>query len=241
MARFDINATTEGFGRDVQAAFGDELVSVILYGSAVTDEFVPNRSDLNFLIVLTPEGIHRIEKIHPVYAKWRKRRVAPPHCMTKPYIADSLDSFPVEFLNMKAAYRVVLGEDALGGLVIDKKDLRLACEREVKGKLILLRQGLVRTRGRKREIEWLVRESLPAIVSIFRALLTLKGKDVPATKRETVAAVCQAFGLDENLFTSLLSLRDRENRKNGMKPETLIASYIIEMDKLSEIVDRMIV
>jgi hypothetical protein len=239
MARFDIDAITEGFSRDVQTAFGDGLVSVILYGSAVTGEFVPNRSDLNFLIVLTPEGIHGLDKIHPVYAKWRKRRVAPPHCMTRQYIADSLDSFPVEFLNMKTAYRVVSGEDALADLSIDKKDLRLACEREVKGKLILLRRGFIQTLGKKREIEWLIRESLPAIISIFRGLLTLKKIDVPPAKRETVSAVCKAFGLDQTLFNSLLSLGERKDVKNGMEPESRIASYILEMEKLSEIVDHL--
>ena len=40
----------------------------------------------------------------------------------------------MEFLNFKLVHHTLYGEDLLAGLEIDKKDLRLQCERELKGK-----------------------------------------------------------------------------------------------------------
>jgi len=38
--------------------FGNDLISVILYGSAVTNEYIPKKSDLNFLIVLSEGNLN---------------------------------------------------------------------------------------------------------------------------------------------------------------------------------------
>ena len=41
--------------------FGDDLVSIILYGSAASGDYVPGKSDINFMIVLSDAGIDRID------------------------------------------------------------------------------------------------------------------------------------------------------------------------------------
>ena len=51
----------EEITEDYQQAFGNDLVSIILYGSGASGEYVPKRSDLNFLIVLSEEGIDALE------------------------------------------------------------------------------------------------------------------------------------------------------------------------------------
>jgi hypothetical protein len=38
---------------DFQKIFGEDLVSIILYGSGAGGDYVPGKSDLNFLITLT--------------------------------------------------------------------------------------------------------------------------------------------------------------------------------------------
>ena len=41
------------FVADVEACWGDDLVAVVLYGSAARADYVPGRSDLNFLVLVT--------------------------------------------------------------------------------------------------------------------------------------------------------------------------------------------
>jgi len=49
---------------DYRRVFGQDIVSVILYGSALTADYVPGKSDLNLMIVLSEEGIHRLHLAH---------------------------------------------------------------------------------------------------------------------------------------------------------------------------------
>ncbi|HIJ58771.1 MAG TPA: hypothetical protein HPP41_03810, partial [Deltaproteobacteria bacterium] len=41
--------------------FGDDLVSIILYGSATGQDFQPGKSDINFMIVLSEDGIEHLD------------------------------------------------------------------------------------------------------------------------------------------------------------------------------------
>ena len=68
---------------------------------------------------------------------------------------------------MKQYHQVVFGEDVLSSIEIQPEHLRLQCERELRGKLIHLRQEYLNTGGKSRRIKNLLRFSLPAFVSIF--------------------------------------------------------------------------
>ena len=67
--------------------------------------------------------------------------------MTPEYIRTSLDVFPVEFLNFKLIHATVFGEDIFESLEINRMDLRRQCERELKVKLVSLRQGYISSLG----------------------------------------------------------------------------------------------
>ncbi len=227
----------EAFVADYRAAFGDQLVAIILYGSGARGEYVRKRSDINFLIVLTEDGMRELAKALPLVGKWRRRNVSTPLFMTPEYITTSLDSFPMEFLALQRHHRVVYGEDPLAALAIDQQLLRLQCERELKGKLLHLREGYLATEGRARPLTALIRRSLMTFVPLFEALLVLKGVEVPTGKKEVVAKTAETFGLDSGLFTELLRVWDGEKQK-AQALKGLTQQYIWEVRKLALIVDK---
>ena len=229
------------FEKDIRGLFGKETVSVIVYGSAATGEYVPKKSDINFLVVLTQEGLTHIQRVQKMVARWQRLRISLPLFLTREYIQASLDSFPIEFLNMKTAYHVVWGDDVLADIAFRQEDLRLQCEREMKGKLLQLRQGFVMTRGRVGALRRLIVDSIVAFVSIFRALLYLKGAEVPGTKQEVLLTMCREFKLDESLFSVLLSVKKYEARLTKFQLESNVQRYIAEVEKLSQAVDYMVV
>lgn len=202
---------------DYRRVFRQDIVSVILYGSAMTADYVPGKSDLNLMIVLTEEGIHRLHLAHDLVARWRKKRVGTPLFVTKIYIDSSLDTFPIEFLNIKHNYLVLQGEDVLAGLSFKEEFVRMQCERELKGKLLLLRQRYVETGGKGRILRDLIAASIPTFTFVFKGLLYILGEEVPVTRSEAVSLVARRFRLDEGLFRDLqrvgagtLKLSDRE-------------------------------
>ncbi len=87
----------------------------------------------------------------------------------------------MEFLNFREGHVRVFGKDVLGELAFDKRSIRLQCERELKGKLLLLREAYLDSEGRKRGLGQVASASLTAFLSLFRALLFLRDKRFPAT------------------------------------------------------------
>jgi predicted nucleotidyltransferase len=227
------------FAEDVKDIFGAELVAVILYGSAASGAWQAKKSDINFLIVLTEVGMAGLNAGFPLVEKWRKRTRTLPLFMTKQYIAASLDSFPVEFLHMKRHYKVIHGEDVLASLAIPHANLRLQCEEQIKGKLLHLRQEYLATLGKRYRLRELIAITLPAFAVLFKALLVLKGEEIPPEQGAVIVRTAEHFGLDVDLFQRLLQAGDRKAKFTHVELHRLAASYISEISKLSLIIDQM--
>jgi len=223
----------EEFTNDWQSMYGQDLISIILFGSGAAGTYAPKKSDINFLIVLTETGISRMAKGFDLVEKWKKRNVALPLVITMTYLQNSLDSFPVEFDNMKRQYRVVHGQDVLADIRIERQNLRLQAEAQIKGKLLHLRGSFLGTRGRRREIEKLISISLPTFANVFSVLLRLKGDDAARSRDQIILRTAEVFDLDQGLFTQLVEVA---NGKMKLSPEELIKiseEYIMEIQKLA--------
>jgi len=222
---------------DLKTAYGDGLQSIILYGSGARGDYVPGKSDINFLVVLDEKAVDDLERAHPLIHKWKKRAVAVPLIMTKAFIGSSIDVYPVEFLNMKRHYQVVQGEDVLRDLEFDRKALRLQCERELKGKLMLLRTGFLETAGKADDLRRLMAVSITAFLSVFGALLLVRGREIPKERRDIVPDVAQAYGLDASPFLRCIDLREGKKDLSLGDLKTIFQSYMAEIEKLIKAVD----
>jgi len=224
---------------DFKNTYGDELISIILYGSAARGEYVYRKSDINFLIVLSESGIQRLRSALAVIPKWQKRRVATPLILTESYIQSALDSFPIEFLTMKQHYQVIYGSDVLAGIEIQTEHLRLQCERELRGKLLYLREGYLNTQGKAQKIKQLIRSSLPAFASLFSALLHLKNIEAPPLQHQIFARTAEVFSLEETLFKKILTFKEDKIKLNTTQLNQLMENYIEQIRKLTQLVDQL--
>ncbi len=224
---------------DFKNVFGSDLISIILYGSGASGHYVPGKSDLNFLIVLSEGGIDNLDRAFSAVARWRKRKVAIPLFMTKAEILSSRDSYPIEFLSMKKHYVLVSGEDVLGGLSFEPSLLRLQSEREFKGKLVHLRRGFLEAEGRARQMRELIKASFTAFISIFRALLYLKGIDIPQARRDIINAVAREYSVDPVIFLKCADIKEDIDRIAASEIKNVFIDYVKEIERLSAIVDGM--
>jgi predicted nucleotidyltransferase len=224
---------------DLQGIYGEALQSVILYGSGARGDYVVGKSDINFLVVLAENDAGDLEKILPMIPKWKKRAVATPLFMTKALIGSSVDVYPVEFLNMKRHYQVIHGEDVLKDLIFEKRALRLQCEREMKGKLMLLRTRFLETADKAENLQRLLAASITAFLSVFNALLTLKDREPPRGRREIVGAVTAIYGIDAAPFLGCIDLREGKKGLSLGNLKTIFRSYTTEIQKLIKAVDEL--
>src|SRR3954447_25020701 len=125
---------------DLRAAHGDNLASVVLYGSAAAGDHVELPSDYNLLIALnriTPEDLRQAQA--PM-REWQRLGHPLPVYFTVEELADAADVFPIEFHQMAKARIVLYGKDPFEVVELSDKNLRHQTEYELRSKLIQLRR-----------------------------------------------------------------------------------------------------
>ena len=78
---------------------------------------------------------------------WSKAAPEPPLLISRAEWARASDVFPIEITDMRAGYQVLRGSDPLAAATVSRADLRQALERELRGKLLRLRQGYAAAAG----------------------------------------------------------------------------------------------
>ena len=224
---------------DYKDVYGDDLVSIVLYGSATGKDYRPGKSDINFMIVLSEEGIERLDRAFEVVKKWRKRNVAIPLFLTENYVETSTDVFPIEYLNFKGNFGPVYGKDLLKDLSFKREFIRRQCEREIMGKLLLLREAYLETSGKGRALKGVISQSIRAFIAIFEALLHVKGLELPKEKLQIIQATAQAFDIDSSVFEKLLDVKDDKIKPGDDEMRGLFQKYLAEVRKLSKQVDAL--
>lgn len=224
---------------DYRRVFADDLVSVILYGSAAGGDYRPGKSDINLMVVLTERGIDALERAFDITAKWKKVRVATPLFVTEDYVRTSLDVFPVEYLNFQKNHKVFYGKDILADLTFASDFIRLQCEREIKAKLIVVRQAFVETGGKPRGLKGLMGDSLRAFIAIFNGLLYMNNGRMPDRKQDIIAEACEAFGLDKAVFGRVLEIDEHTSKPSKEELRALFTDYLKQVRTLWQAVDSL--
>ena len=101
----------QGIIDDYRDLFGEDLISIILYGSATGRDYRSGKSDINFMIVLSEEGIEHLDRAFKTVTRWQKQKVAIPLFLTEVYVETSVDVFPIEYLNFQRNHILVYGKN----------------------------------------------------------------------------------------------------------------------------------
>ena len=153
---------------------GDELVCVVLYGSAVTGDYQEKVSDLNVLCVLETIGPAQLEKAYPAVDRWLKRKQPPPIFLSTEEVENAHDAFAIEFRDIRVAYRVLHGEDVVASIEVEPVHHRYQVEHELRSMLLRLRERYLALQKDHREVTRLMVDSLSTFSTLFRHALILR-------------------------------------------------------------------
>src|SRR5919197_181974 len=226
---------------DLRATHGDNLASVVLYGSAASGDFVQIESDYNLLIALeriTPEDLRQAQS--PM-REWQRFGQPLPCYFTSEGLRDAADVFPIEFHQMRRARVVLYGRDPFEGLIISDENLRHQTEYELRSKLLQLRRLYIPASASAERLRDLMCDSLSSFATLFAPVLLLRGEEPPVLKREVVRAAVGLLGLDGAVFERVFELREAggDATLGEREADEIFADYMAQVERVIEAVDAL--
>ncbi len=237
--RVQIRDSLTAFAEKLTAKLGDNLQSITVVGSGLTEDFKTGQSDINTVLVLGSRTLDSLNAVASLARPMRKKRVSPPLLMTSSYIEQSRDVFGVEFLDFQLTHQTILGDDSFASLTFDKKDVRLQCERELKAMLIRLRQGYIAAAANKRLVRDVLISTAKGLAPILRAMLWLKDIDRPARAEPTFNKAASEFSINTDSLIAAGKWQYEKLRLGATDIESAFESVYTTVEQLALMVDKL--
>jgi hypothetical protein len=225
---------------DLRGAYGENLASIVLYGSVAAGDHVELRSNHNLLIVLKRIALADLRLSQTTMRDWISLGQPMPVYFTVEELKRAADVFPIEFLQMEQARKVLHGLDPFEFVEISQANLRHQTEYELRTKLIQLRRLYIPASTAVEKLSALMSDSLASFAALFRAVLILHGQDPPVSKPDTVRATARLLALEESPFERIFELRAKpESKLTEAEANDVFSSYMAQIERVIEAVDRL--
>ena len=197
----------QAYAKDVKTAFGDRLEGLLIYGSAVRGEFLPGRSNLNMLLVVSGYDAATLKLYAPVHQRWRKEQVVAPLFLTVQELTRSCALFPLEFLEIQDCHRVLGGRDPFVGFHVDTTRLKDEVVQGLTGNVLRLRQRFAEGGGTDDAVTILLPLSITSTVPLLRGLQRVLGRPALWQSDAVIIDVAEELKLDLRALTDTLLLK----------------------------------
>jgi predicted nucleotidyltransferase len=234
--RFDPKVAARDAVAAARGAVGDRLSSAVLYGSAAMGTFDTGRSDLNVAFVLEALDAPTLEALRPAHREWTRLRLARPLLLTGAILAESRDTFPLEYLLIRTFHEPLHGPDAFAGLTIERAALRLQVERTLRTQSLLLSWSYLEGAGSATGARHWAQRAGTSIAASVAGLLHLAGETIPAPRAELAARAAARFGVPEGALRDVLLPPGDRNR---IEASTLFDEARDCLKRMLDAVERM--
>ncbi len=235
-----IDAALNRLVDDLRAAHGENLASIVLYGSVAAGDHFELRSDHNLLIALHRIELEDLRSSQTAIRDWHGLGQPMPVYFTVEELERAADVFPIEFLQMEKARKVLYGSDPFELVDISPANLRHQTEYELRTKLIQLRRLYIPASSSAEKLSALMSDSLASFAALFRAVLILHGQEPPISKADSVRATARLLGLEVSPFEQILELRAKaKSTLKETEANSVFSAYMAQIERVIEAVDRL--
>jgi hypothetical protein len=224
----------------LKAAAGANLKSVILYGSAATEEFHAKHSDLNLLCIVEQADAAHLEALHGAVEWWMRQGQRAPLVFTLDEFRRSADVFAIELLDMKSRHRVLHGENVLADLQVPLQFHSIQVERELRTNWLRLRQAILSAPKKPKAYLEIMTASFSSFTALFRHALIALGEAAPETRREAIDRVATFAAADAAGFHAILAVREGKLKEREVNVEGTMNQYFAFVEAVTDEFDRRI-
>jgi hypothetical protein len=214
------------------------LDAVILYGSAARGEYLPDRSNLNLLLILAQHDLAPLRRYAKAHRRWAKERIVIPLFLTEAEMRASRRLFPVEYLDLNDHHVVLVGRDPFPQLPVETGTLAEACARECRGNLLRLRQRIVEGRDHAEAQAILLPLSLTALLPCLRAWCRVEGHPAPKST-EALLADSTWDGVETAALLEVWHLKKGLISPGPAELPRLFERYLLALQRLADRMDPL--
>lgn len=245
--RFDQKdeAALTRFVGELREIYGGELEAVAVTGEAASSSYRAGRTALQTLVVVREVAPAILRAARKSLPRWARGRIPTPLFLDPSYLAGSLDTFPLEFLEISECHVVLYGDADLFGLIrIDLDHLRLEVEEQLRGKMLHLWEAYLERGGRRRDLERLLLEPLPGFELALRGLLRLRGSGEGGAVRtrsegvELIDDVAEELSLDLPTFRRLEGVRLEGGGLGREDLDGIFEAFLAELRSIVRVIDH---
>ena len=227
------------FVSDLRTAHDDNLLSVAVYGSTARDDGDPAAKH-DVLIVLRRIELDDLRRAIEPIRNWTRSGQPMPVYFSQDELQRAADVFPIEFLQMEQARRVLYGSDPFAFVEISNANLRHQTEYELRTKCLQLRRLYFPSAASPEQLVRLMTDSLSSFAALFRAVLILHGAPPPVSKRDVLQTTARVLGLEVSPFNQILELTEqKKTRLTKSDTENLFGNYLAEIQRVIDAVDQI--
>ena len=214
----------EAYALQVKELTGSSLESLVVFGAVLTPDWQKGRH-IHHALVLSSDDLDLISRLHVLSSGAVKLGLAAPLVLTPALLTSTLDTFPLEWLEIATCHEVLSGVDLFQGLTFAHEHVRLQCERESAVLAISLRQRLIQG---PRQVALPLIDLAEQAIRILRGMLYLKGQTLPSAPSGVIAAATHLLAID------LQPVANAMDGRTGMAILTGIHRVLIDLGKRSE-------
>lgn len=234
----DLNSALSTLHTDLETIFRGRLHSLLVYGQAsiaAASASGPPDVPIETLATLTDRISAADLSVSAAYIRaWRRAGLAPPLFLSIHELRRSIDAFPIEYGDMMAHHLVVAGSDPFEGLEVASDDLRRACEVQVRGHLIHLREGYLECEGRPQDVGLLMASSARSFTRLLANVARLGGARLRTIEEQTAFAA--SINLAPDVVRTVTTLAHRRPQSLA-GAAALYSAYLDTVERLWHYVD----
>jgi predicted nucleotidyltransferase len=201
---------------------GDELYSVLLYGSAAKDNFFAGSSDINLLVLVKDVTPKIMQKTASIIKGFKVRNKIDTFLADTDDIMNSADVFPIRFLDIRNHHILLYGQDVFNGIEIEDINLRLDLEGQMRNMVRNLRQSYILSNYTSQELRDILVKTFRDCRVLLTAMLSPSRNQTSPKETGVNQKSSKEFNLDLTVFERYCSA---ENGGNNL-PIIKDAEYI---------------
>ncbi|HEU5260805.1 MAG TPA: hypothetical protein VFU41_05185 [Gemmatimonadales bacterium] len=231
--------TVERFAQEVAGALGERLVALLLYGSAARGSQVPDRSDVNTLLICDVVDEELFARLAPAVRAWTRAGHPAPLILAEREWQASADAFPIEYEDIREAHRLLAGRDPWRGIAVQREHVRRQLEHELMGKLVRLRQAYAALRGDPKQLAQVIVGSRAGFFTMLRATLRLTEKTPPTAPDALVREAGALIGFAPEGLAGLVQHARGVRALRLGSGDPLPGAYLAAVARTAEFVHRL--